>query len=156
MTTVFHSPLGDLYITSGNDGIRQIKWTTQRELSEQRDRLHIDCHHQLQEYFEGKRKEFDLPLQLEGSSFQKEVWQKLLMIDYGHVRTYGELSKELGDVHKSRAVGSAIGANPIMIVVPCHRVVAKNEGLTGYAGGLGAKQHLLDLEAGQLEINWKG
>ena len=74
------------------------------------------------------------------------------MIDYGHVTSYGEISKELGNINKSRAVGAAIGANPIMLVIPCHRVVSKDEKLTGYAGGLGAKDHLLNLEAGQLKL----
>lgn len=152
MTTEFASPAGRLYVTTGNEGIRRISWNTEREISTHRDRLHIDCHTQLKEYFNGKRREFDLPLQLEGSHFQKEVWQKLLMVDYGHAISYKELSIALGGIEKSRAVGAAVGANPLMIVIPCHRVVGADESLTGYAGGLKAKEYLLDLEAGQLNL----
>jgi methylated-DNA-[protein]-cysteine S-methyltransferase len=102
---------------------------------------------QLEEYFGGRRTEFDLPLAPEGTEFQRRVWTELLRIPYGEITTYGELARRLGDPNGSRAVGLANGRNPLGIVVPCHRVVGAGGGLTGYGGGLPRKRLLLDLEA---------
>lgn len=101
---------------------------------------------QLQEYFEGRRKAFDLPITLKGTPFQIAVWQALLGIPYGEVRTYGQIAAEIGNPTACRAVGQAANRNPLWILVPCHRVLGKNSALTGYAGGLDMKQWLLDLE----------
>ncbi len=101
---------------------------------------------QLQEYFDGVRTEFDLPLAPHGTEFQTEAWAVLRAIPYGETITYGEQAKRLGDRNKSRAVGAANGKNPIPIVVPCHRVVGSNGHLTGFAGGLDTKAWLLDHE----------
>ena len=102
---------------------------------------------QLQEFFLGRRRVFDLPLRLHGTPFQRRVWQALLGIPYGTVVSYGELARSmgLGSGH-SRAVGSANGRNPVSIIVPCHRVIGENGALTGYAAGLPRKQALLSLE----------
>lgn len=102
---------------------------------------------QLEEYFAGRRTEFDLPLAPEGTEFQRRVWAELLQIPFGETVTYGELARRLGDPNGSRAVGLANGRNPIGIVIPCHRVVGAAGDLTGYGGGLPRKRLLLDLEA---------
>ena len=102
---------------------------------------------QLAEYFAGDRTEFDLPLANDGSEFQKKVWAELLRIPYGETASYGEIARRLGyELVISRAVGAANGANPIPIVVPCHRVIGSNGSLTGYAGGIERKKTLLELE----------
>ena len=101
---------------------------------------------QLQEYFAGKRTAFDLPLELEGTSFQLAVWKAMLEIPYGETRTYGQLAAAIGRPAASRAVGQAANRNPIWIVIPCHRIVGSNHSLTGYAGGLSMKRSLLELE----------
>src|SRR5579875_1082238 len=101
---------------------------------------------QLREYFAGERKAFGLPLDLRGTSFQKQVWAALLAIPYGETRSYGELARQLGNPAATRAIGAANGRNPLSIVVPCHRVVGSLGKLTGFAGGLEAKSHLLALE----------
>lgn len=105
---------------------------------------------QLDEYFEGSRQSFDLPLRLCGSAFQKKVWMQLLEIPFGQTESYLDLSRKTGDEKAIRAVASANGANAISIIVPCHRVVGSDGSLTGYAGGLNAKLKLLQLEGAQL------
>lgn len=101
---------------------------------------------QLREYFAGERKVFDLPLSPQGTAFQRRVWEKLCEIPYGERRSYGELAGMIGNPKASRAVGMANHRNPIMIVIPCHRVLGKDGSLTGYAGGLEMKKVLLNLE----------
>jgi len=98
---------------------------------------------QLGEYFSGKRRAFDLPLRLRGTSFQERVWRTLLEIRYGETLSYGELARRIGNPNASRAVGLANGRNPVSIVVPCHRVIGADGSLTGYGGGLSAKRWLL-------------
>jgi methylated-DNA-[protein]-cysteine S-methyltransferase len=101
---------------------------------------------QLREYFAGKRSEFDLPLAPEGTAFQRSVWRQLQEIPYGETISYGELARRVGNPKASRAVGSANGANPLPIVIPCHRVIAGDGTLGGFGGGLPTKQTLLALE----------
>jgi methylated-DNA-[protein]-cysteine S-methyltransferase len=108
---------------------------------------------QLDEYFAGERREFDLPLDLAGTAFQKRVWSRLLALPFGSRESYGAQARAIGQPDAVRAVGSAIGRNPISIVVPCHRVVAGNGALTGYAGGLERKHYLLALEASVCRTN---
>ncbi|MGW1891394.1 methylated-DNA--[protein]-cysteine S-methyltransferase [Streptomyces sp. NPDC002004] len=103
---------------------------------------------QLEAYFAGGLKHFDLTLRLDGTPFQQRVWEQLRLIPYGETRSYGELAEALGSPGASRAVGLANGKNPIGIIVPCHRVVGANGSLTGYGGGLERKQRLLDFEGG--------
>jgi methylated-DNA-[protein]-cysteine S-methyltransferase len=98
---------------------------------------------QLEEYFAGTRREFDLPLEMAGTEFQRRAWQNLLTIPYGETRSYGDQAKLIGNPNASRAVGLANGRNPIPIVVPCHRVIGANGSLTGFGGGLERKQWLL-------------
>lgn len=101
---------------------------------------------QLEEYFRGLRRTFDLPIELPGTPFQVRVWQALLGILYGETRTYRELARAIGAARAARAVGAANAANPVAIVVPCHRVIASGGALGGYGGGIRLKQFLLDLE----------
>lgn len=101
---------------------------------------------QLDEYFQGDRRSFDIALRLCGTDFQQRMWQGLLNIPYGATVNYGEYARLIGRPGAVRAVAAAIGANPLSIIVPCHRVLGRNNSLTGYAGGLAAKKHLLELE----------
>lgn len=105
---------------------------------------------QLKEYFSGKRSVFDIPLDPNGTNFQKQVWQQLLKIPYGQYITYGEQARRLGSPKSARAVGAANGKNPIGIIIPCHRVIGASGHLTGFAGGLKIKRQLLDLEGSLL------
>lgn len=109
-------------------------------------RLLVQAAEQLDEYFTGKRKEFDLPLAAEGTLFQKRVWNALCTIPYGETRSYKDIAIQIGNAKACRAVGMANHNNPIGIIVPCHRVVGADGKLVGYAGGLDRKQFLLELE----------
>lgn len=102
---------------------------------------------QLRAYFTGELKHFDLPLAPAGTEFQRKVWSALQGIPYGETRSYGELAIEVGNGKASRAVGAANGKNPIPVIIPCHRVVGSDGGLTGFGGGIETKQRLLELEA---------
>ncbi|MDE7404467.1 MAG: methylated-DNA--[protein]-cysteine S-methyltransferase [Lachnospiraceae bacterium] len=104
---------------------------------------------QLIEYFQGKRKEFSLPLSPQGTEFQKKVWEALCTIPYGQTRSYGEIATQIGNPKACRAVGGANNKNPIMIFIPCHRVIGADGSLVGFGGGLRAKRYMLDLEKGE-------
>lgn len=101
---------------------------------------------ELEEYFNGERREFDIPLHMEGTEFQKRVWNEIAKINYGETKTYGEIAKAIGKPKSARAVGNAANKNPLQFVVPCHRVIGQNGKLVGYASGLGVKKKLLDME----------
>ncbi|MEG0288936.1 MAG: methylated-DNA--[protein]-cysteine S-methyltransferase [Carnobacterium sp.] len=102
---------------------------------------------QLQEYFKGERSQFELPIDTTGTAFQQEVWAALMELPYGATTSYGEIASRINKPGSSRAVGTAIGKNPVLIVVPCHRVIHKNGGISGYRGKLPMKKKLLELEA---------
>ena len=108
----------------------------------------LETERQLREYFEGRRKVFDLKLDFSGTEFQQKVWSALLTIPYGETRSYAQIAKQIGRPDAVRAVGAANGRNPISLIVPCHRVIGSDGSLTGYAGGLPAKRALLELESG--------
>ena len=108
--------------------------------------LFLEAIDQLGAYFKGELKGFDLKLNVQGTNFQKMVWQELVKIPYGETISYGELAKRIGNPNASRAVGMANGKNPISIIIPCHRVIGKNGSLTGFGGGLEVKKVLLDME----------
>ncbi len=110
------------------------------------DALFVELFRQLDQYFAGKLRQFDLSLELKGTSFQKKVWQALGDIPYGETTSYGTLASRLGDPKKSRAVGTANGQNPLPIIIPCHRVIGADGSLTGFGGGLETKRFLLDHE----------
>lgn len=104
---------------------------------------------QLMEYFQGRRKKFSLPLEPQGTEFQKKVWEALCRIPYGQTKSYGEIAAWIGNPKACRAVGGANNKNPIMIFIPCHRVIGADGALVGFGGGLEAKRYLLDLESGK-------
>lgn len=141
------TPLGIAKISGSEKGVSEIKILdeTPQPSSEIPDFL-LPVVKQLDAYFRGELKKFDLNLDLNGTEFQKKVWRALLKIPYGKTVSYLELSKEIGDVKAIRAVASANGRNPLWIVIPCHRVIGKDGSLTGYAGGLHLKKRLLEHE----------
>lgn len=110
------------------------------------DPLIVEAARQLDDYFEGRRRAFDLPLDLHGTPFQRAVWHALLAIPPGETCTYGDIARTVGSPSAARAVGAAVGRNPVGIIVPCHRVIGRDGTLTGYAGGLDRKEVLLRLE----------
>jgi len=110
------------------------------------DKIVFNVFKQLKEYFNRERKEFDVSLEIIGTEFQKKVWNELAKIPYGETISYGELANRMGDKNLMRAVAAANGANPIPIIIPCHRVIGADGSLTGYGGGLDVKQKLLELE----------
>lgn len=141
------TPLGIARITGDESGISSVSVLDSDEKeSDIIPEFLQDCVYQLQEYFNGKRQNFSLPLNAEGTDFQKKVWDLLVEIPFGKTTSYLELSRKLGDEKAIRAVASANGKNPLWIIVPCHRVIGSNGSLTGYAGGLWRKKWLLDHE----------
>lgn len=147
-TAYYSSPLGLLKIQCSDAHLQAMLFMKEDE-QVQNDKHPVleKSVQQLNEYFSGERKEFDLPLQQEGTDFQQKVWQLLLQIPYGKTISYNELSKRYGDLKAIRAVASANGKNNLAIIVPCHRVIGSNQSLTGYAGGLWRKKWLLEHEA---------
>jgi len=154
MWTVIDSPIGELRLVENGGAITAIEFTpfrpsTGRPLGERRDDHPVLARaaEQLTAYFAKDLKEFDLPLAPQGSVFQHQVWDQLLLVGYGETASYGQIAHRLGRTNAaSRAVGLANGTNPIPIVIPCHRIIGANGTLTGYAGGLERKQILLQLE----------
>jgi O-6-methylguanine DNA methyltransferase len=156
----FDSPLGQMVMVARNNYICRIDFETlshqpfdskalERKGSrivEQETEVLAEAQRQLEEYFGGKRFEFDLPLAPEGTTFQQQAWQALREIPYGETRSYQQQAERLGDARFARAVGHANGRNPISIIVPCHRVLGKNGKLTGFASGVDKKAKLLELE----------
>lgn len=140
------SPIGALYISSEENAIVGID-TAPTSLPLCETPLLLCAKTQLTEYFAGNRKCFDLPLMMQAPPFTKSVWDALCEIPYGETSSYGEIAARLGNPRAARAVGMANHINPIMIIVPCHRVIGKSGALTGYAGGLAIKGFLLKLEA---------
>ena len=145
------SPVGRLLGVVDSTGLRMLEFEGSRcsvlgeDWIEDARALSI-ASRQLAEYFAGDRRTFDLPLVPRGSIFQQRVWEQLRMIDYGETVSYGELARRVGDANAARAVGLANGANPIAIIIPCHRVIGADGSLNGYSGGLDRKRMLLDLE----------
>jgi len=147
-TCYINSPLGVTKITGNSYGIASISVINNPEkISAIIPKSLEDCVLQLNQYFQGSRKDFSLKLNPKGTAFQQRVWRLLQSIPYGKTVSYLELSKQLGDVKAIRAVANANGKNPLWIVVPCHRVIGSDGNLTGYAGGLHKKQWLLEHES---------
>jgi methylated-DNA-[protein]-cysteine S-methyltransferase len=152
------SPIGMLKLVASTKGLVAILWENDkprrvRLAGEVEEALHpvlVRTEIELSEYFAGKRDKFSVPLDMRGTTFQKQVWQALLAIPFGETRTYSNLANRLGNPAATRAVGAANGRNPIAIVVPCHRVIGATGSLTGFAGGLQAKAHLLNLEGANI------
>ncbi|GMQ30902.1 methylated-DNA--[protein]-cysteine S-methyltransferase [Algoriphagus confluentis] len=161
LTQTFKTPVGELILGAFENQLCLCDWKYRKmrksidsriqaglnaEFIEEDSPVFSQTKLQLQEYFDGKRKVFDLPLMLVGTPFQKQVWRALLEIPFGQTASYLELSQQLGNPDAIRAVASANGANAISIVIPCHRIIGSDGSLVGYAGGLEAKKKLLLLE----------
>jgi len=149
------TPVGALLIAGDAEAVRSITFPRRGRAAKPEPEWQetprgpvSDAVRQLREYFAGKRADFDLPLAPAGTAFQRAVWRQLQGIPYGETISYGELARRVGNPKASRAVGSANGANPLPIVIPCHRVIAGDGSLGGFGGGLPAKQTLLALELG--------
>lgn len=144
---VINSPLGYVLIEGNEDGITTISVTSEETvLSDSIPHLFTDVVMQLNEYFDGKRTDFQFKMNPKGTDFQKKVWEQLVQIPYGKTVSYQEVTNILGDPKAIRAVANANGKNPLWIVIPCHRVIGSDGSLTGYAGGLRRKKWLLDHE----------
>lgn len=156
--TWMESPLGALLLVADHDGLRKIFFENGRDCArpdhswKENSQFFKETISQLRGYLAGELEEFDLPLAAEGTSFQVKVWELLCEIGYGETTSYGELARRLGNPNACRAVGLANGANPIPIIIPCHRVIGSNGKLTGYGGGLPIKEKLLALERRQLRL----
>lgn len=147
-TKLMKSPLGELTLVANNKSLigiffKNLPASGTNQILEQTEQ-------QLGEYFAGKRKEFNLPLEFNGTDFQKKVWTALLEIPYGQTKSYTDIAKQVGSPKAVRAVGLANSKNPISIIAACHRVIGLNGKLTGYAGGLHNKEYLLRLEHAQV------
>ena len=160
--TITPSSVGALTLVASDNGLAGILWAHEnaarvphlREMSKEKNHpLLEETKRQLGEYFAKTRHRFDLPLDFIGSHFYRKVWAALLTIPYGQTRTYGEIARQVGTPAAARAVGAAIGRNPISIIAPCHRVIGANGRLTGFAGGLEMKALLLELEAEAMANN---
>ncbi|MGY5009102.1 methylated-DNA--[protein]-cysteine S-methyltransferase [Streptomyces sp. 900105755] len=152
--TVTDSPYGPLTLVAEDGILCGLYMEDQRHRPPEEtfgardDGLFTEAEEQLTAYFEGELTEFTVELRLNGTPFQRSVWEQLCLIPYGETRSYGELAEALGNPQASRAVGLANGRNPVGIIVPCHRVIGASGSLTGYGGGLPRKQRLLDFERG--------
>jgi methylated-DNA-[protein]-cysteine S-methyltransferase len=153
--SVLDSPIGPLRVHTDGRAVTAIEFSPFREVEGVADDGHpvlVEATRQLRAYFAGELRDFDLPLAPAGTDFRRRVWDELRAIPYGGTTSYGTVARRLGlPTGASRAVGTANGANPIPIVVPCHRVVGADGTLTGYAGGLDRKRLLLDLERSSVE-----
>ena len=144
------SAIGKVYLESDGICLTALKFSVPEGAGVQNAARGDDLIHrvvgQLDDYFAGARRSFDLPIRLIGTDFQRFVWEALLAIPYGETRSYGQVAAMIGNPKAARAVGLANNRNPISIIVPCHRVIGSNGSLVGYGGGLDAKRYLLDLE----------
>ena len=144
------SPVGQLLLLASEDKLLEIRFNSSIENDNVVEKCDLPIFHkteaQLDEYFLGKRNSFSIPISLNGTKFQQKVWKQLQSIPFGETISYQELAERVGDKKKARAVGNANGKNPIPIIVPCHRVIAKDGSLGGFGGGLPIKRYLLKLE----------
>ncbi len=150
-STYYHSPVGLLKIGGTDDFISEVTFHDTSKKAEGKKRnfppMLINCVEQLIQYFNGERRQFELPLNQSGTPFQQGVWSLLTQIPFGKTISYLDLARQTGDTKATRAVANANGKNNIAIIVPCHRVIGSSGELTGYAGGLWLKKWLLELEA---------
>jgi len=151
-TCTYETPIGSVLLSSDGSFLTSLRYLVPAgfTVTNVADAVTDHAARQLDEYFAGKREVFDVPIRPIGTDFQRLVWDMLLTIPYGQTRSYKQVAQMAGNANASRAVGLANNRNPISIIIPCHRVVGSNGALVGYAGGLGVKQGLLDLENGSL------
>ncbi len=143
---IYESPFGPIRMDYEGEVLVRLRTVEPTVQTGERTELTDRAMEQLREYFSGQRKQFELPYELRGTEFQKKVWAALEAIPYGQTRSYREIAQAVGNPKAVRAVGAANGKNPMWIVVPCHRVIGADGGLTGYAGGVELKRALLELE----------
>ena len=152
------TPIGELLLAGDDAGLSLVGFPTGKMRHDPEpdwifnEKPFAAARQQLEEYFAGERKDFDLPLHLSGTDFQVQVLQELRRIPYGETRSYGDIAKRIGRPKAMRAVGAANGRNPIPIIVPCHRVIGSSGDLTGFGGGLDTKEALLRLEAENSDV----
>ncbi len=155
--TSYQSPFGEITLTANNDGLTALAFCQGKSpISilpqwQEDDDTFVEVKTQLDQYFSNQREIFDLPLAPKGTPFQQKVWRALMQIKQGETKTYAWLAKKIDNDRAVRAVGTANGANPIALIIPCHRVIGSNGKLTGYAGGLGLKAKLLMHEGAQFK-----
>ena len=142
----YNSIIGDIFISADENFLLSVQFVNHNFIENKENKIIRQTIKQLDEYFRGKRKKFELPLNPKGTEFQKKVWLQLMKIPYGKTATYKDIATLIGNSNASRAVGNANNKNPIAIIIPCHRVIGSNNKLTGYAGGLDKKEKLLNLE----------
>lgn len=147
---IIDTPLGWMQFRGTREHIQSACWLEEEDAVIGMANIDVEwretIEEQINDYFKGSRKYFSVPTMPLGSDFQVEVWKELQQLHHGETTSYSELAEKLGDKNKSRAVGTAIGANPLLLLIPCHRVIGSDGDLTGYAGGLNRKQWLLEHE----------
>jgi len=145
----YNSPIGNLVVISNQQSILECNFQNKKKQSKEIPRILERALKQLDEYFKGERRKFDLDLSPSGTEFQEEVWKQLIEIPFGSTISYRELAVNVGNKRAVRAVGNANGKNPISIIIPCHRVIGSDGKLVGYGGGIEKKKWLLDFEQNQ-------
>jgi O-6-methylguanine DNA methyltransferase len=145
------SPFGDLYLVANLEGLESVKWKEEPHIvkgspNSELKKILLSTSNQIFDYLSGKIKKFDLQINPQGTIFQKKVWNELLKIEYGITKSYQEIALSLGKPRAARAIGSAIGKNPLCLIIPCHRVVNASGGIGGYSGGVDVKIKLLKME----------
>lgn len=143
---IYNTEIGKFQIIEESGVIIGVNFNTDTNIREQESKLIRTTYLQIKEYLQEKRKEFDIPIKMYGTEFQKKVWKELQKIPYGETRSYKQIAENIGNSKACRAVGMANHNNPIAIIIPCHRVIGTNDKLVGYAGGIDIKQKLLNLE----------
>lgn len=142
----YQTIIGNIEITEEAGYIIGVNFNRESNIVDKETELIKETNKQINEYLEGKRKIFDVPIKMQGTEFQKSAWKELTKIPYGETRNYKQIAEGIGNPKASRAVGMANHNNPIAIIVPCHRVIGSNNKLVGYAGGLDIKEKLLEIE----------
>ena len=158
--SIMKTELGDLTLVANESELIGIYFEKHRHMPKMQKTWTLNPRHpvllqaekQLKEYFAGKRDTFSIPMNFAGTDFQKKIWKEIAQIPFGKTISYGELARKAGKPKAIRAAGAATGRNPVSIIVPCHRVLGKNNAITGYAGGLDRKRHLLALENPSKEL----
>ena len=154
---IYETTIGKILIAEDEQGITELALTTELEDEDKKEQFNLEyllmetelikeAAKQVTEYLKGTRKEFTVKLNPKGTEFQRKVWEALCAIPYGETRSYKQIAEAVGNANASRAIGMANHNNPIMCIIPCHRVIGANGSLVGYAGGLPVKEHLLNLE----------